>query len=31
MKHSRRMPDFESKPANVKFNTAAIIKEEALI
>jgi hypothetical protein len=31
MKHSRKLPDFNSKPAAVKLNTAAIIREEALI
>jgi hypothetical protein len=31
MKHARKLPDFNSKPAAVKLNTAAIIREEALI
>jgi hypothetical protein len=31
MKYSRPMPDFNSKQAAVKLNTAAIIREEAQI
>lgn len=29
--YTRPMPDFEKKPAVVKLNTAAIVREEALI
>ena len=30
-KYTRKMPNFDKKPAAVKLNTAAIIREEALL